>query len=164
MLTVTLRNTLLSATNTRLLLVAIHSKIHLKSVCLFRYYCILSFILLLIKTKCFSCLLYIHKNSLRHTIHFLTQTIQILYSVNWYCILHKTAKHLSQKTNKKLLLFFSLLSTHVYCSRYKINGFVSLYNAKEYKTQTLKDTEINLKKLHGSYKIYTSQKRINNKP
>ena len=41
-----------------------------------------------------------------------------------------------------------------------LNGFDSLYNAKEYKTQTLKDTEINLKKtvLHGLYKIYTSQK------
>ena len=43
-----------------------------------------------------------------------------------------------------------------------LNGFDSLYNAKEYKTQTLKDTEINQKKLlYTVHTIYT--KRSKNK-
>ena len=47
-----------------------------------------------------------------------------------------------------------------------LNGFDSLYNAKEYKTQTLKDTEIKLK--NYSYTVYTictkNPKRKINKP
>ena len=47
-------------------------------------------------------------------------------------------------------------------SYFRIEEYIIFHNAKEYKTQTLKDTEINLKKntLHGSYNMYKKSKKI----
>ena len=42
-----------------------------------------------------------------------------------------------------------------------LNGFDSLYHAKEYKTQTLKDTEIKLKKNYSTRFIQYVQKAKN---